>query len=146
MQGPYIDRCTPESHQVLFCARYEAACVGSQNIEGHHLLLGLLREHQEISASGLRESLEVADSKIRAEIIDSVGIKNTFLGVNLPLSEEAKRILHAGAVEAAKTGNYRITPDHLVLGILHEDNCIAARVLRNAKIDLDLARTFVNSR
>jgi ATP-dependent Clp protease ATP-binding subunit ClpA len=63
--------------------------------------------------------------------------------VDLPLSEECKRILTYGAEEANRLGHKHIGTDHLFLGILREQNCFAAQILRERGVSLDQAREWI---
>jgi hypothetical protein len=61
----------------------------------------------------------------------------------IPLTEDSKRILAWTAIEANKLKDYWVDTEHLVLGILREENCSAAVKLRAVGLSLDGARKLV---
>ena len=52
--------------------------------------------------------------------------------VDLPLSRECKRVLAFGAEEAKRLNHEHIAPEHFVLGLLHEPECVAAKIMRES--------------
>jgi hypothetical protein len=60
--------------------------------------------------------------------------------VDLPLSNESKRILAYAAEEAERMANKHIGPEHLLLGILRENKCFAAEILTERGINLPAIR------
>ena len=63
--------------------------------------------------------------------------------IDLPLSQESKRILASADQEAERLNDKRIGREHLLLGILREESCVAARVLRERGLRLDAFREEV---
>lgn len=122
-----------KARRVVFCARYEAAQLGSPAIESEHLLLGLLREGR----SRLRAIPQLRHpARIFLEIAAATTKRTSIpIRVRLPFSEECRRILAYGAQEAELMGSKAIRVEHLVLGILREENSLAARLLRGVEIE-----------
>ena len=87
-----FERYTEKARRVIFFARYEASQFGSHFIETEHLLLGLLREDKALTNRffpGHRRPEE-----IRKIIEENTVVRETVsTSVDLPLSNEAKRIL-----------------------------------------------------
>jgi len=137
-----FERYNEKARRTIFFARHEASQFGTPEIESEHLLLGLLREGR--SALNLILGLQNREAEIRAAIVASTpqGPK-TSTSVDLPLTNECKRILAYGAEEAERIGNKHIGIEHLMLGILREEECFAARILRERGVQLKKARTLI---
>lgn len=136
-----FERYTEKARRVIFFGRYEASQFGSPYIETEHLLLGLLREDKALSARILPVG---ATEKIRAAI-DARTLKEepTSTSVDLPLSNEAKRVLVFGAEEADELGHRHIGTEHLLLGLLREETCFAAVLLGEHGVRLASVRETV---
>src|SRR2546421_7642590 len=99
-----FERYTERARRVIFFARYEASQFGSTTIETEHLLLGLIREDRNLASrflrnhpfEGIRKEIEHR-SMIREKVSTSI---------DLPLSNECKRIL-AYAAEEMERLNHR---------------------------------------
>lgn len=144
VRGPVFDRYTEKARRVIFFARYEASQFGSPHIETEHMLLGLLREskpflHQfQISAETveqIRKKIEV-HTPIRQPVSTSM---------DLPLSNECKRVLAYAAEEAERLRNHHIGTEHLLLGLLREKNTLAAALLGEQGIELGEARKRISA-
>ena len=125
-----FERYTEKARRVIFFARYEASEYGSRYIDTEHLLLGLLREDPSLKMRflGPDSSLE----KIRAEIEKRITRGERFgTSVEVPLSEEAKKVLKLAAEEAERLGHGHIGTEHILLGMLQVDGSLAAQVLRS---------------
>jgi uncharacterized protein (TIGR02246 family) len=123
-----FERYTERSRRVIFFARYEASQYGSPYIETEHLLLGLLREDKTLAHVLMKSLPSIA--MIRMEIEASIDIgERISTSVEVPLTQECKRILNYAAEESQRLGNRHVGTEHLLLGILREENCRAARIL-----------------
>ncbi|MGE5111650.1 MAG: Clp protease N-terminal domain-containing protein [Acidobacteriaceae bacterium] len=140
-----FERYNEASRRVIFFSRYEAAQLGSPYIETEHLLLGLIRQEkvlltrlltQRWSTESIREQIE--ERTVRREKVPT--------SVDLPLSNESKRILSYAAEEAEQLGHRHIGTEHLLLGILREENCFAAQILRERGATLDDIRSKLPAR
>jgi len=124
---------------VIFFARYEASQFGSPYIETEHLLMGLLREDKALTNRFLRAH-KVVES-IRKQIEANTEIREKVsTSVDLPLSNESKRVLAYAAEEAMLLGHEHIGTEHLLLGLLREENCFAANMLAERGIELAKVR------
>lgn len=134
-----FERYTEKARRIIFFARYEASQFGSPYIEPEHLLLGLLREDKAL-ANRLFPSHEVRNS-----IREKVEAHTTFrekvsTSVDLPLSHQSRGVLVYGAEEAERMNHEHIGSVHLLLGLLREERCFAAELLRAEGLALDLLR------
>src|ERR1043165_2585520 len=131
-----FERYTEKARRVIFFARYEASQFGSPYIESEHLLLGLLREDKGVTLRFF-QSVESVDS-IRRQIENHTTLREkTPTSVDLPLSNESKRILGYAAEEAERLGHQHIGTEHLLLGTLREPECCAAEILAQNGLKLE---------
>jgi len=134
-----FERYTEKARRVIFFARYEASQFGSPFIETEHLLLGLLREDKALTNRFLRAHMVV--ESIRRQIEKNTTVREKVsTSVDLPLSNESKRVLAYAAEEAERLGNKHIGTEHLLLGLLREENCFAQGILKERGIELEPIR------
>jgi ATP-dependent Clp protease ATP-binding subunit ClpC len=135
-----FERYTEKARRVIFQARYEAIHYGSPNIETEHLLLGILREAREI----VQLLPQGSDASIRNQIdVSTIPYKRLSPSVDLPLSNGSKRVLAYGAEEAERLGHHHIGTEHLLLGLLRENACFGAMILRERGLALDQLRETI---
>jgi hypothetical protein len=132
-----FERYTEKARRTIFFARYEASQYGSPYIESEHLLLGLLRENRHVAQLLPPGSWET----IRKQIDDcSPKRQSVSTSVDLPLSNECKRVLVYAAEEAERLTHKHIGTEHLFLALLREEKCFAAQMLRERGLALHALR------
>lgn len=124
-----FERYTEKARRLIFFARYEASQLGSPYIESEHLLLGFLRENKSYLANLSRDSSLKLDSVRQQVASRTPARKKIATSVDLPLTEECRRILLHASEEADSLDHKCIGTDHVLLGILREKDCRAARML-----------------
>ena len=140
-----FERYTEKARRVIFFARYEASMFGSSYIETEHVLLGLLREDPALTSVVLPSAKSI--DAIRTEIEERTTLREkTSTSVDLPLSNESKRVLAYAAEEAERFGHKHIGTNHLLLGLLREKGTFAAYLLNSRGLSLDRARRIVPKR
>src|SRR6195952_5108570 len=138
-RGSMFERYTEKARRVIFFARYEASQFGSPYIETEHLLLGLLREDKALTNRFLRSHASV--ESIRKQIEGHTTIREKVsTSVDLPLSNECKRVLAYAAEEAERLSHKHIGTEHLLLGLLREEKCFAAEILTERGLRLPAIR------
>jgi len=144
-----FERYTERARRVIFFARYEASQFGSTTIETEHFLLGLIREDKNLTNRFRRNASSI--ESIRSEIEGRTTIREKVsTSTDLPLTDECKRILQYASEEAERLNHRHIGTEHLLLGILREDQCMAATILterglRLSTIREELARSMSGS-
>jgi ATP-dependent Clp protease ATP-binding subunit ClpC len=134
-----FERYTEKARRVIIFARYEASQFGSPYIETEHLLLGLLREDKALTNRFLRSHASV--ESIRKQIEGHTTIREKVsTSVDLPLSNECKRVLAYAAEEAERLSHKHIGTEHLLLGLLREEKCFAAEILTERGLRLPMIR------
>jgi hypothetical protein len=134
-----FERYTEPARRVIFFARFEASQFGSAAIESEHFLLGLFREDE----TRLQRLLSNATSidALRRQVEDQVTVhEKTSTTIDIPLSDECARILSHAAEESERLGHSYIDTSHVLLGILREGNCVAAKILYRLGLELATVR------
>jgi len=137
-----FEKYTETARRVIFFARYEVSQFGGTKIETEHLLLGLLRENKDL----IRRF--AADWKSIGDTLKEIAVR-TYTGeklpttIDMPLSDECKRILAYASEEAECLSHIHIGPQHLLLGILRESGSVAAQVLNGHGFSLPAVREDV---
>lgn len=140
-----FEKYNEKARRALFFARYEASKLGSRVIESEHILLGILREGEETVHAILRR-FEIRPEDLRREIEgDRVFIERISSTAELPLSEESKKILAYATHEAESMMHPSVGSEHLLIGILRVEECLAAETLVEAGLELPAIREEVLS-
>lgn len=134
-----FEKYTEKARRVIFFGRYEASQFGARCIETEHLLLGLLREDKSLTHRFLRESTPVENIRKQIEASTVVGEKVS-ASVDMPLSDESRRVLNYAAEEAEQLLHKHIGTEHLLLGLLREEGCFAAQILNEHGVHLSEVR------
>src|SRR5262245_49151280 len=135
-----FERYTERARRAIFFARYEASQFGSTMIEAEHLLLGVLREDKNVTARFTRDVFVSAES-IREDVTRRLTVRaKVATSIDMPVSDESKRILGHAVEEAERLNHPNVSPEHLLLGILCEKNCMAAQVLSHYGLNVDAVR------
>jgi ATP-dependent Clp protease ATP-binding subunit ClpA len=132
-----FERYSQVARSVVFFARFAASQAGSAAIESEYLLLGLIREAAP-TLLHVAPSLSIED--LRAKIPRKIIVESPSMRVHMPLSAECKRILGYSAEEANDMDHPYIGPEHLLLAILRENTCLAARLLAEMDVQLERVR------
>ena len=126
------------ARRAIFFARYEASQFGSPYIETEHILLGVFRADHALTGQLLPQtSIDVVRKQIEQH--SGTGPK-TSTSVDLPLSSAGKRVLAYASEEAAALSHKYIGPGHLLLGLLREEHCSAAKILQENGLRLEVVR------
>jgi ATP-dependent Clp protease ATP-binding subunit ClpC len=135
-----FEKYTEKARRVIFFARYEASQLGSRCIETEHILLGLLREDKALTNRFFPRA-EAAVESIRKQIEGrSAARDKVSTSVELPLSDESKRVLTHASDEADRLLHNYIGPEHILLGLLREEKSVAAAILYEKGLRLSRVR------
>jgi ATP-dependent Clp protease ATP-binding subunit ClpC len=123
-----FERYTETARRVIFHARYEASKFGSEHIETEHLLLGILRTDGFLATRLFKttDKVESIRERIEKQFPQREKISTS---VDLPVSQHCKRVLTYAAREAKRLNDERIAAGHLVLGLLHVEDCAASKIM-----------------
>jgi len=133
-----FERYTEDARRAMFFARHAATLSGSVRIESEHLLLGLVREGGPFF---LQLVPALSTEQIRKKLADdTVVTDDASPPMVMPLSEECKWIVAYAADEADTLNHRHIAAEHLLLAILREDSCLAAKLLSDTGARLEALR------
>ena len=138
-----FDRFTDRAKKVMNFARQEAQRFNHEYLGTEHILLGLIKEGDGVAAHVLK-NMGIDMTKIRMEIekIVKTGPSMVTMG-QLPFTQMAKKVLELSMEEASSLSHNYIGTEHLLLGLIKENEGIAAQVLQNLGVKLEDVREEV---
>jgi ATP-dependent Clp protease ATP-binding subunit ClpC len=138
-----FDRFTDRAKKVMNLARQEAQRFNHEYLGTEHILLGLVQEGSGVAANVLR-NMNIDLAKIRTEVekLVKTGPSMVTMG-QLPFTPRAKKVLELSMEEAGNLGHNYIGTEHLLLGLIKENEGIAAKVLTNLGVKLEDVREEV---
>jgi ATP-dependent Clp protease ATP-binding subunit ClpC len=142
-----MKKLSPKVKEVISYSREEAIQLGHNCITTEHLLLGVLRESQELAVRALK-SLSVDTDELTNVIKSSTATipsahkqQQTDINVgNMPLDKHAEKVLKITFLEATSQQSEEVSPEHVILSILKEETNPAAKILREFDVDYDSYR------
>ena len=137
-----FERFTERARQVVVLAQDEARALKHNYIGTEHILLGLLREEEGLAARVL-ESLDITVEEVRAQIARIVGQGDEVTTGQIPFTPRAKKVLELALREALALGHNYIGTEHLLLGLMRENEGVAARILLDFDADAEKIRNEV---
>ena len=138
-----FDRFTDRAKKVMNLARQEAQRFNHEYLGTEHILLGLVQEGSGVAANVLK-NMAIDLNKIRAEVENIVKTGPTMVTMGqLPFTTRAKKVLELSMEEASNLGHNYIGTEHLLLGLIKENEGIAAQVLLNLGVKLEDVREEV---
>jgi ATP-dependent Clp protease ATP-binding subunit ClpC len=133
---------TPRAQQVLALARAESDRLKHNYIGTEHVLLGLLALGQGVAVNVLG-SLGLDLENARAKVEERCGSGPEKIAGHIPYTPRVKKALYLARREAKALNYTYIGTEHLLLGILREDNGLATIVLRDFSLDLKQLRIAI---
>ena len=138
-----FDKFTDRARKVMALAREEAKRFNHEYIGTEHILLGLVKEGSGVAANVL-QNLDIDLKKIRLEIEKIVQTGPDLVSVGqLPFTPRVKKVLEYAIEEARSMGHNYIGTEHQLLGLLREQEGVAAQVLLNLGVKLEDVREEV---
>jgi ATP-dependent Clp protease ATP-binding subunit ClpC len=137
-----FERFTERARQVVVLAQDEARHLKHNYIGTEHLLLGLLREEEGLAARVL-ESLHVTLEEVRAQVDRIVGTGDEVPSGQIAFTPRAKKVLELSLREARALRHDYIGTEHILLGIVRENEGVAARILLDFDADAEKIREAV---
>ncbi len=129
-----IDQQRTTSMKILKFAKQEAVRLGHNVVGSELLLLGIIMEASGIGAKVLKE-LGITMKDARKVVEQLIGFGNNYDAHNFSISPRAKRVIDNAWVEAKNSDKERIDSEHLLLGIIKEQDCVANKVLETLGAD-----------
>ncbi len=140
MPDEAMNNFTPGAQQVLALARKEADRFNHNFVGTEHLLLGLIKLGQGVAVNVLQKmGLDLETVRLEVEKQVGTGPDQKMVG-NIPYTPRVKKVLALAAKEAKALNHTYVGTEHILLGLLREGDGVAARVLKNLDVDIELTR------
>src|SRR5438105_3198035 len=137
------ERFTDRARKVMQLANQEAQRLHHEYIGTEHILLGLAKEGSGVAANVLR-NLDIDLRKIRLEVEKIIEPGPDMVPqYKLPVTPRAKKIIEYSIEEARFLNHNYVGTEHLLLGVLREQEGVAAQVLMNLGLRLSYVREAV---
>jgi ATP-dependent Clp protease ATP-binding subunit ClpC len=128
--------------KAVMLAQEEARRLGHNFVGTEQILVGLMSEGTSVAAKTLKAQ-GLALREVQKEVEAIIGRGSGFLPVEIPFTPRAKRIFETAMKEARQMGNNYIGPEHILLGLLQDNEGVASKVLENLGVDRSQVRTEV---
>jgi ATP-dependent Clp protease ATP-binding subunit ClpC len=138
-----FERFTDRSRRVVVLAQEEARMFNHEYVGTEHILLGLIREDGGVAAQAL-ESLEITEEAARQQVEEIVGRGQAGPArKHLPFTPQGKKVLQLSLREAVALGHGYVGTEHILLGLVREDDGVATRALNGLGVDPNRIRQQV---
>ena len=135
-----FDRFTERARKVILLAKEEAKRFNHDYIGTEHMLLGLIKEGEGVAAAVLQNlGLNLDMIRLEVEKLVQVG-PSTVTSGDIPFTPKAKKVIELSMDEARSLGHNYIGTEHLLLGLIRENEGVASQVLLNLGLDLNKVR------
>ena len=126
----------------MVLAQEEARLLNHNYIGTEHILLGLIHEGEGVAAKAL-ESLGISLEAVRSQVEEIIGQGQQAPSGHIPFTPRAKKVLELSLREALQLGHNYIGTEHILLGLIHEGEGVAAKALESLGISLEAVRAQV---
>ncbi|OGN89087.1 MAG: NDP-hexose 4-ketoreductase [Chloroflexi bacterium RBG_13_46_14] len=139
-----FEKFSERARRVLTSAQEEAQNLNHNYIGTEHILLGLIREEEGVAAKVLT-NLGISLTKVRSAVEFIIGRGEKASTGEIGLTPRAKRVIELAIDEARHLSHNYIGTEHILLGLLHEGEGVAAGVLDSFGLTIEQARTEVTN-
>lgn len=139
---------TQRAKAVLAIAQEEAKYFKHQAVGSEHILLALVIEQNGIAGKTLRE-MNITENDIREEIEHLTGygtVRQYPENAYLAYSPRAKHTFAYAGDEAKRLGAPQIGTEHLLLGLLRDEDILASRIMLNLGLSLAKMRQLLKKK
>jgi ATP-dependent Clp protease ATP-binding subunit ClpC len=133
------ERFTDRARKVMQLANQEAQRFNHEYIGTEHILLGLVKEGSGVAANILK-NLNIDLRNVRLEIEKIVRSGPDIVRGKLPFTTLAKKVIEHAVEEKRNLNHQAVGTEHLLLGLLREEEGVAAQVLMSLGLKLEDAR------
>ena len=122
------NRYTESARRAFFFAQCEASQLGSPSIGTEHLLFGITQQ----SGDTVKRHLKLDAAAVREQLATKPLSPKPLALTDVPFDRGVKRAIAHAVEEAKRLGHASVESEHLLLGIMREDQCAGAKALRTA--------------
>ncbi len=134
-----FDRFSERSARVFVTAQEEAKDLGHSYVGTEHILLAILKLNDK-PLSNILEKYGLTYARVKNEVISIVGMGMRGFIMSPQMTPRARKVTELAYEEAKMTGEDKIEPEHLFLGILREGEGIAIHILKKLNVNLQNLR------
>ena len=139
-----FEKFTDKARHVLVLAQEEARALSQPHVGSEHLLLGLAKEPEGMAAQALEHVGVTYEGALEAVRALNEATKAEEPTAHLSFSPRVKRILETSLREAMQMGQSYISTEHLLLGIIREEEGGAIDALKKMGVSTDKVRGALN--
>jgi ATP-dependent Clp protease ATP-binding subunit ClpC len=134
---------TDRARKVMYLANQEAIRFNHEYIGTEHILLGLIKEGSGVAANALKNmGIDLRKIHLEVERLILSG-SDAVTMCKLPQTPRAKIVIEYSLEEARNLGHNYVGTEHLLLGLLREQQGVAAKVLMNLGLELEAVRSEI---
>jgi ATP-dependent Clp protease ATP-binding subunit ClpC len=133
---------TERARKVIAMAQEEARYMNNPYIGTEHILLGLINEGQGV-ASIILKQLGIDANNVKANVEKLVGKGQGTVNQDLALTPRGKRVIELAVLHARRMGHNYVGTEHLLLGLIHEGEGVAAQILTAMGADLNRVQSLI---
>jgi hypothetical protein len=137
-----FERYTDRARRVVVLAQEEARMLNHNYIGTEHILLGLIHEGEGVAAKAL-ELVGINLDLVRLQIEEIIGQGQQAPSGHIPFTPRAKKVLELSLREALQLGHNYVGTEHILLGLIRENDGVAGQVLVKLGADLNRVRQQV---
>jgi len=137
-----FERFTDRARRVVVQAQEEARMLAHHYVGPEHVLLGLIHEGNGVAAKAL-ESLGISPQTVRQRVEQATGRGERAPSGRIPFTPQSKNLLERSLQESHALGHDYIGTEHILLGLIHQGESVAAQVLTALGADLNATREQV---
>ena len=138
------ERCSDRARKVIQLANQEAQRFGHEFVGTEHILLGLVKEGSGVAA-GVMKNLGVDLEAIQLELEQLLESPSMVSTRKMPFTPRAKQVIICAMDEARNLKHNYVGTEHLLLGLLREEEGVASEVLKNLGLTIEGTRDEVKS-
>ena len=142
LEGGAWARFTQRARHTIVQAQEEARAAGHDYIGTEHLLLGLLHEPDALAARAI-EAQGVSLDQVRTGVTAVLGPAGQAPSGHIPFTPRAKKVRELTIREALRLGHGYVGTEHILLGLLAEEEGLAAEALNGLGVSKDVAETWL---
>ncbi|GBF96568.1 ATP-dependent Clp protease ATP-binding subunit [Raphidocelis subcapitata] len=135
-----FEKFSERSIKAVMISQQQAKELGASEVTTDHVLLGLVAEDTASKAGYLDTGLTQERARAAVEAISGRRKANTAAD-NIPFSREVRKTFEAATNECKRSGIAYISPEHIMLAMLGQGDCMARRVLVSIGVDCDALKS-----
>lgn len=137
-----FERFTDRARWVIAHTQEEARMLSHNYVGTEHLLLSLIRDGEGVASDAL-ESLNISHEAATQEVEEIIGRGLAAPTDDIPFTPQLKRVLEQSLREARQLGHRHMGTEHLLLGVIHTGEGVAAQILQRLGASLPEVRQAV---